>query len=384
MSTPRICYFGTYRRDYPRNQILIEGLRRAGYEVLECHVPLWGTEADRVQVASGGWMKPAFIGRFLRAYWRLLARYRQTGAYDVLVIGYPGQIDVFVGWLLAGLRGKPLVWDVLNSLYLITLERGIRQRSRITVEMIRLVERLACKLPDRMLLDTEQFVAWFVQTHGANPSRFRLVQIGADERLFQPLDNPTPKDPHGYFRVLYYGTYIPNHGVETIIEAARNLQTSPSPNDQQVRIKLIGTGPDLPKARALAEKYSLVNVTFIDWLETAELSEHIATADLILGAFGRTQQLLLTNNNKIYEGFAMRKAVLSARTPALPAVLEHGVHLYLCERGDAGSLADAIRALQADPDLRQRLADNGYRVFHDHFTVTHIGAQFAAHIAELQ
>jgi glycosyltransferase involved in cell wall biosynthesis len=383
MSGRRICYFGTYRRDYPRNQILIEGLRRAGYEVLECHVPLWGGEADRVRVASGGWMRPAFIGRFIKAYWRLLARYWQTGEYDVLVIGYPGQIDVFLGWLLAGLRGKPLVWDVLNSLYLITLERGIRQRSRITVELIRLVERMACKLPDRMLLDTVQFVAWFAQTHGANPSRFRLVQIGADERLFQPLDNPIPNDPHEFFQVLYYGTYIPNHGVETIIEAARLLQTSASPTDQQVRIKMIGAGPELPKAKALAEKSSLGNVTFIDWLERPELSEHIAACDLILGAFGRTQQLLLTNNNKIYEGFAMRKAVLSARTPALPAVLEHGVHLYLCERGDAESLAQAIRALQADADMRQRLANNGYRAFHEHFTVTHIGAQLAAHIADL-
>ena len=28
---PRVLYFGTYREEYARNQIIIEGLRRAGW-----------------------------------------------------------------------------------------------------------------------------------------------------------------------------------------------------------------------------------------------------------------------------------------------------------------------------------------------------------------
>jgi hypothetical protein len=51
----RVCYFGTYRANYSRNQIMIEGLRRNGVEVVECHERLWHSLEDRVQVASGGW-----------------------------------------------------------------------------------------------------------------------------------------------------------------------------------------------------------------------------------------------------------------------------------------------------------------------------------------
>ena len=36
----RVCYFGTYRAEYSRNQIMIEGLRRNGVEVIECHETL--------------------------------------------------------------------------------------------------------------------------------------------------------------------------------------------------------------------------------------------------------------------------------------------------------------------------------------------------------
>ncbi|MGW8252137.1 MAG: glycosyltransferase, partial [Anaerolineales bacterium] len=287
-------------------------------------------------------------------------------------------IDVFLARLLASLRRKPLVWDVLNSLYLITTERGIQQRSPFTIQMIRRVERLACRLPDLMLLDTPQFVEWFQHTHGIDPDRFRIVQIGADERIFHLPENlPVDGEPPTAFKVIYYGSYIPNHGVGTIIEAARLMQGEP------VGIEMIGTGPEKEQAQSLAQGYGLRNVTFIDWLDREELVEHIARADLVLGVFGSTQQNLLTNNNKIYEGFAMRKAVISARTPALPEVLQHGVHLYLCQRGDPQSLAGAIRELRRDPELRQRLADNGWQVFQQHFDVNHIGQQFASILQEL-
>jgi glycosyltransferase involved in cell wall biosynthesis len=372
----RVVFFGTYRAEYARNQILIEGLRRAGIQVVECQQALWQGVEDRVRTASGGWKRPSFWWRLVRTYAQLIKKYRQAGQYDILVVGYPGQMDVFLAWVLAGLRRKPLVWDVLNSLYLITTERGIQQRSNFTVQMIRRVERMACRLPDMLLLDTPQFVEWFRQTHGCDPTRFRIVQIGADDRFYQPLEAPKAQQDD-LFRVIYYGSYIPNHGVQAIIAAARLLEAEP------VVFEMIGDGPEREKAQSKAAEYNLDNVVFIDWLDRQDLANHIARADLVLGVFGTTQQNLLTNNNKIYEGFAMRKAVVSAHTPALPEVLEHGTQLYLCQRGDPQSLADAIRALRADPALRQRLAENGWRVFQEQFDVTHIGQQFADHLFEL-
>src|SRR5262249_12013278 len=40
-AAPRVLYFGTYERDYPRNAQVISCLRRAGVEVAERHVPVW-------------------------------------------------------------------------------------------------------------------------------------------------------------------------------------------------------------------------------------------------------------------------------------------------------------------------------------------------------
>src|SRR2546427_275449 len=67
-STPevRICYWGTYDRDYPRNRILQEGLRASGAEVRECHAPLWRDSTDKLTRARGSWLRP---DRVLRAAW---------------------------------------------------------------------------------------------------------------------------------------------------------------------------------------------------------------------------------------------------------------------------------------------------------------------------
>ena len=68
----RVCYFGTYRANYTRNQILLKGLRaQENVEVYECHATLWHSIDDRVEQASGGWRSPKFIGRVLKTYWKL-------------------------------------------------------------------------------------------------------------------------------------------------------------------------------------------------------------------------------------------------------------------------------------------------------------------------
>ena len=139
----RVCYFGTYRASYSRNQIMIEGLRSNGVEVIECHETLWHGIEDRVQTASGGWLHPSFVRRVARAYWRLLQRYREVGEYDVMVLGYPGQMDVYLARALTWLRRRPLVLDVFMSVYLIAEERGLALRHPLTGRLIRWLEKLS-------------------------------------------------------------------------------------------------------------------------------------------------------------------------------------------------------------------------------------------------
>jgi glycosyltransferase involved in cell wall biosynthesis len=371
----RVCYFGTYRAEYARNQMMIEGLRRSGVEVVECHEPLWHGIEDRVDVAGGGWRNPAFWRRLVGAYGRLLRRYRHVGEHDLLIVGYPGQMDVLLAWLLSR-RRRPLVWDIFMSVHLIATERGLATRSPGGIALLRRLESLACRLPDLLILDTHDYAAWFQSTYGLSASQFRLVPTGADDRIFQPL--PHPQLAEEGFRVLYYGAFIPNHGVEHIVHAARLLADA-----EGIHFELIGDGPEKAKAQALAQQYGLSNVEFVEWLDPRALIQHIARADLCLGAFGTTPQSLMTVQNKIYEGLATARPVLTGDSPAVRRLLTHGEHVYLCPRADPEALADAIQRLWLDGGLRCRLAENGHRLFEGQFDLAHNGQRYAAHLHEL-
>jgi glycosyltransferase involved in cell wall biosynthesis len=366
----RVCYFGTYRQEYSRNQIMIEGLRRAGVQVIECHETLWHGLDDRVQAASGKWIQPAFLWRVLHTYWNLLRKYQKAGDYDVLVIGYPGQLDVCMARLLSWLRHKPLVWDIFMSIYLISLERGLDDKSRFTSSLLRSLESFVCRLPDQLIIDTSEYVNWFRRTYGIPARRFQLVPTGADERIYHPVISQKKEDRS--FRVVYYGTFIRNHGVENIIEAARLLAA-----DSSILFEFIGDGPERQRIQDLAANYALDNVTFINWLGKTDLVERVARVDVCLGAFGETPQSLMTIQNKIYEGLAMAKPVITGVSPAVSQTLKHGENIYLCERNNPLALAEAIQILRSDPILCKQLGENGYRLFHEKYDLIHIGQVFA-------
>jgi glycosyltransferase involved in cell wall biosynthesis len=377
----RVCYFGTYRANYNRNQIMIAGLRLAGIEVVECHETLWRGIEDRSWAAAGGWLTPAFWVRLVRAYLRLLRRYRQVGAYDVLVAGYPGILDVFLARILANLRGKPLVWDVFLSIYEVACERGWQQSRPFSVRLLNWVEALALRMPHLGLLDTPFYADWFRKQYPRLHTPLDHVLIGVDERIFSTPESFSPA-PAGEAtladerqepacRVLYYGTYLPNHGIRIILEAMQLLTDHP-----EIQLEMVGKGVEASLAHELAAQWRLSNITFVDWLEKQELVKRILQADIILGAFGNTLHSLVTVHNKTYEGLAMGRVVLTGDSPVMRQYFHPGEDVYLCRQADPHGLAQAILTLAADPQLRKRIGENGRRHVQAHFTLHHIGASF--------
>ncbi|MEM2045893.1 MAG: glycosyltransferase [Candidatus Bathyarchaeia archaeon] len=261
------------------------------------------------------------------------------------------------------------------SIYLIAQERGLTERSPLTARLLYLLEKVACSLPDLLIIDTEEYVAWFNRVYGINPSRFRLVPTGADDRIFRPVS--VEKKDH-LFRVLYYGSFIPNHGVTYIIEAARLLQDEPD-----IRFELIGDGPEKAQAMALAQQYRLTNVVFEDWLDQEELVRRAANADVILGAFGTTPQSLMTVQNKIYEGLAMGKPVITGDSPTVRKALGNWQGICLCPRADPSYIAERIKTLKENPDLCKHLGSQGFSAFAAKYTPDCIGYLFKSDLAEL-
>lgn len=349
----RVCFFGTYRANYVRNQVMIEGLRQNGVDVQTCHATLWHSVADRVAQASGGWKNPRFIGRVLSAYWRLWRHHTKTASYDVMLVGYPGQFDVFLGRLLSWWRRRPMALDILMSLHLIAEERGLTQKSPFTGKMIFWLEKWGLSLPDLLIADTSEYKSYYSEKYNLDPARFQLVPLGVDDRLYTPRPNISP--PPDIFRVIYYGTFIPLHSVETMIQAAALLQRY-----EHIQFDFYGEGQELAKAKALSESFALTRVHFNGWIDKEDLPDQIARSHLCLGVFGTTKQSRCTIQNKIWEGLMMQRPVITGDAETIRQALTHKKHVYLVERANPQALAEGILTLCADENLRQRLVKNGF------------------------
>ena len=362
----RVCYFGTYRANYTRNQILIAGLNtRENVELMECHATLWHGIDDRVEQASGGWRKPRFWGRVLTTYWQLFRAHNKTGAYDVMLVGYPGQFDSYLGRLLSWRRGKPMALDILMSLHLVAEERGLTRKSPFTGRLIFFLEKGGLKLPNMLISENSSYENYYIRKYHLSPEKFQRVPHGADDRIFHP--RPIQPDPDS-FRVTYHGTYLPSHGLDAIIGAALRLS-----DRDDIHFHFFGSGPEKARVQQIAAVNSLKNVTFHGFVSQDELLDNLARSQICLGVFGETKQSHYTIQNKVWEGLAMGRAVISGDSQVVRESLLDRQQIYLVERNNPQALADAIITLQLDPELREGMAQAGYERFRQGNAIHPIG-----------
>ena len=364
----RVCYFGTYRAGYTRNQIILKGLQaQPDVSVHVCHVPLWHGIEDRVQQASGGWRNPRFWGRVAGAYRRLIRAHAAAPDYDVMLIGYPGQFDAYLGHRLARGRGKPMALDILMSLHLVAEERGLVAAHPATGALLFRLERGGLRRPDVLIAENAAYGGYIADKYGLPRERFRYVPHGADETVFHPRPLRPPDAP---FRVTYHGGYLPSHGMDAILGAAALLR-----DRADVCFHFYGSGPEKARIVRRAAELGLPNVTFHGFVSQDELLDGLATAHVCLGVFGTTRQANFTVQNKVWEGLAMGRPVISADSPTIRAALADRQEIYLVERNSPEALAVGLGELRDDPARREAMAAAGHARYLAEHSIPALGRQ---------
>jgi glycosyltransferase involved in cell wall biosynthesis len=364
----KVCYFGTYSVSdgYPRNRVIIAGLRAAGVIVKECHISLWHDSADKVSRLSK--TSGIFLNliRIIRAQIGLLMEFFRVGDYDILIVGSVGHFEMFIAKCLNLFKRKPIVFEAFISLYdTMVNDRGIVAKGSIKASLLRWLDRTACRLADAVLLDTEAHINYFCREFRFDRKKFKRVFVGADDGIFFPRETP----PNKSFTVLFFGTFIPLHGIEYIVKAAKMLES-----EKDIKFSVIGTGQEEPATTELAKSLGIANIEFIrSFLNEKSLAEHIAGADVCLGIFGKTDKTQNVIPCKVWNCLAMRKAVITADTPAIAELLKDGKDVVLCPAGDAKAIAAKVILLKNNRALLESIAANGNKAFIQSASINAIG-----------
>jgi glycosyltransferase involved in cell wall biosynthesis len=332
----RIVLWGTYDTDKPRIRILRDGLRSLGIEVIEIHTSIWEDIRDKSTLRlSRKWAARTL--RILAAYPRLLWRYVRAPAHDLVLVSYPGQIDILVLRLFAWLRRKPVVFDWFISAYDTTvLDRHLMGIHNPLAWALWMGEWLSVHAADLSFMDTATHARRMERLFRLAPNTLGHVWVGAEEPFFRFAASGSRRQ-NRMIRVLFYGQFIPLHGISTIIHAARITRRDP------IAWTIIGRGQDAPAIRNILEQDPLPNLEWIDWVPYEDLPDRIAHADVCLGIFGTSDKAASVIPNKVFQGIAAGSQVITRDSEAireLPPQLR--ANISLVPPGDAAALADTV------------------------------------------
>lgn len=351
-----VCVFGGHHAGYPRSAVILGGLARLGVRVASC------VANPRAKV--------------LRRYTQLVRRWgRIDHDFDALYVPEFRHKDVPLAHLLARRAGVPCVFDPLVSRFDTRVhDRGDAAERGLQAWHNKNLDRVSFGLADLILADTRAHAELFAGELAPPGALIRVLEVGYDDVVFRP-EPPARHD--GPATVLFYGSYLPLHGVPVIVEAAERLR-----EDLRVRFELIGGGQTFEDVERVVRSRGLKNLTLERRVPLAELPRRIASATVCLGIFGSTPKAARVIPNKVYQCMGMERAVITMASPAVHATFKDGEEIVTTPAGDGEALAHAIRELVANPDYRARVARAGAaRVARD-FTPIPIARRFLEYCEE--
>jgi len=213
----------------------------------------------------------------------------------------------------------------------------------------RIIERSIVRLPDLIVSVSKLTSGLLVNNLGADSKRIVHVPNGVDLSMFKT--GPHAKESK---TVLYVGRLVPSKRVDLIIKALAAVKETHS----EVRLHVIGDGPELPSLKSLADRLGLAsNVLFLGTLPTyQEVADRMTASTLFVMP-------------SIREGFGM--VVLEAMAASTPVIIarskmnaalelvDHESTGLIVEPGNPDAIAEAMVRLLSDDKLYQRLARNG-------------------------
>lgn len=371
--TRAVAYFGTYDPAYPRNAVLVSGLRELGVTVYEFRAPLPPLTAAQMATPSGALRLAAGVAA---AHLRLFVQHRRELDVDAVVVGYPGHFLVPFGRLLAAIRRVPLVFDPLVSLWdTFAGDRALVDAGGWKAVAVRAVDRVAFGLPRLVLADTWAHAAFFQEEFGVARRRVAVVPVGA---LAEPRATGAARDlgPGDRLTVFQYGKWSPMHGADVVLEAAGLLR------DEPVRFVLAGDGQVSGELRGQIARRGLDGVEWLGQQTQAALRERVLAADACLGVFGRSAKAARVVPNKVYDGLACGRPVVTADTAGARELLQDGRDALLVPAGDAAALASAVRRL-LERDVRERLGAAALALYRRRLTPAAVAADLLLALEQL-
>ena len=349
---PKLLIMGVHLNSeaYPNTRFRIEGLKQSDQiEVSEMNFPMSTGNLYR----AGGLFRKILAGiRGMFAHFMVTLKYVFSEKPDIVYVPYPAVFVVFLlSWLPGKLKPKRIFVDAFISPYdTIVNDRALLKKNSVLARILYRLEKRAYLFSTKVIVDTPQNLDFLASMFLLEKLKLAAIPLSTDEHQFKPEKYGAEI---GICRVLFVGTLVPLHGIQTILNAVTILSAR-----RDITFRIIGDGQEAYKI----EDWKLNNVSTLywqrDWLPSALIAKEIERADICLGIFGSGHKTQRVCPFKIYAYAAVGRPIITGKTDWTDKLIEQTGEKFLetTPVGDAEKLARMILKLADDSAQREKLA----------------------------
>ena len=357
ISDLRILACGFFLEQYPRWDILWEGLSRLSFQQLIDLRDKRVFNDEYLENLRNEGCKSTFhrITRKIRSFYYLfryaisISQMARQKKVDIIFV-FPGNVFLVVCLgILRVLHGANVYFDLYTSEY---SAAKAHSQGRFMVVQGYILEFLACRFADELICLTPEYANYYQNLYKVTDNKFTAVPDGVQDIWF---DEPASISQEAYRskRVLYWGNFLVQHGFDMVLDTAEDLR------DENIELVFCGRGDKEAWVKEEVHRRNLSNIVFRGFIPTTkELIHIIDSADITLGHLKDMHDTGLSASNKMKQGMARGKSVITVWT-------KQKEELYQTKNNPfppliqivpgAKSLAKAIMEIVNDPQKAERI-----------------------------
>ena len=294
---------------------------------------------------------------------------------DLVLVPVCRQRDIAAACRWAHKRGIKVLFDPMISAW----DKKVFEQKKWKPEERRAKRLLAWEkkimaMPDFITWDTSCHVDFAAEYLDVPREKMTPLFTGTDEEVFKPVAEDVSRVERvdradGVFKVLYHGAYLPLHGTEVIVEAARMTQDLP------IQWDFLGWGAYKQSTEAKAA--GLKNVRFLEKVPYVKVPEVICAHDIVLGVFGTTAKAARVIGNKVYECMACARPTINEFCTGYPPSEKECKAIKFIPPGDPAALVKAVDEYRADWANKEMYFREARAFFDNELSMKVVTAQLA-------
>ncbi len=318
-------------------------------------------------------------GAYVLAAWRLARLLGQEGVQILHAHHYWDGVAAVLAKKL-----YPAIRLVLHRHYAEDILRLPPIKRKILLAMERWMYREA----KRVIVPAPQVARVVQQLHGEMP-KVEAIPLGFEfsaEKYQRPSEERrrAVRSQYGasteHFVLINVASHWVQKGQHVLLRAFERVRKV----IPQMRLWLVGEGPDTPMLKALAAELRLLEggkeapCQFLGWRRGLEVRDLMAAADLFVHpTFSESFSQVMV------ESLSLGVPFLVTSVPGPADYLRHGETAWLVPREDVAALAEALLYLYQNPDLRLAIAQRGRAFVRETFDYTEVNKKYEQLYASL-